>query len=89
MAMFNLATLDAAERNYAEAKKRYEQILAKDPKSERALLGLAHSDILNNAPPADVAAAIQRAIAANPDSAAVASRSSSTIWRAARTGRQP
>lgn len=93
MAKFNLASLDVAERNYAEARKRYEQIVAKDPKSERALLGLAQLDILNNASPAEVGAAIQRAVAANPDSVAarvllinyLASRKD---WKAALTAAQ-
>jgi cellulose synthase operon protein C len=67
-AIFNLATLDAMEGKTADAKKRYEQVLAKDPKSERALLGLAQLQIASNAPAADVVAAIERAIAANPAS---------------------
>lgn len=68
-AIYNLATLDAMEGKTADAKKRYEQILAKDPKSERALLGLAQLQIASNAPAADVTAAIERAIAARPNSA--------------------
>lgn len=70
VAIYNLASIDAMERNFAEARKRYEQIVARDPKSERALLGLAQIQIVLNAPPAEVAAAIQRAIVANPESVA-------------------
>ena len=69
-AIYNLASLDASERNFAEARKNYEKIIAKDPKAERALLGLAQLQIATNAPPADIVAAIQRAIAANPQSTA-------------------
>ncbi len=67
-AAYNFATLEATEGNTADAKKRLEQILAKDSKSERALLGLAQLQVISNAPAADVAAALERAIAANPAS---------------------
>lgn len=70
LAIYSLAGMDLVERNFAEARKHLEKIVAKDPKSERALLGLAQLQIAANAAPAEIAAAIQRAITANPASAA-------------------
>ncbi|NDP41160.1 MAG: PEP-CTERM system TPR-repeat protein PrsT [Aromatoleum sp.] len=67
-AAFNLARLDIVERNIDGARKRYEQILAKDPKNEAALLALAELLALQKAPPTEIKAAIDRAIAANPTS---------------------
>ncbi|MCC6196835.1 MAG: PEP-CTERM system TPR-repeat protein PrsT [Burkholderiales bacterium] len=69
-ALFNLASLDALERKYDDARKRYEQVLVKDPKSDRALLGLVQLEVVANAPAPTLLAAIQRAIAANPQSVA-------------------
>ncbi|MEO8751676.1 MAG: XrtA/PEP-CTERM system TPR-repeat protein PrsT, partial [Casimicrobiaceae bacterium] len=69
-AQYNLARLDALERNFAAAKKRYDELLAKDPKAERALMGIAETLVANDAPTAEVAAALQRAVTANPDSVA-------------------
>jgi putative PEP-CTERM system TPR-repeat lipoprotein len=68
-ALQNLARVDVAQRDFAGARKRYEQMLAKDPKSETALLALAELLAISRAPPADIRAALQRAIAANPTSA--------------------
>lgn len=67
-ALLNLASTDAVEHKFADARKRYDQILAVDPKFERALLGIAQLGITTNDTPANVAAAIQRAIDANPRS---------------------
>ncbi|MFO1412812.1 MAG: XrtA/PEP-CTERM system TPR-repeat protein PrsT [Burkholderiales bacterium] len=68
--LFNLANLDAIERRFPESIKRYDQILAKDPKSERALIGIAQVKMVSDAPQADVVAALQRAVNANPNSPA-------------------
>lgn len=68
VAVQNLARLDMNERNFESARKRYEELLAKDPKSETALLALAEILVVTKAPAADVKAAIDRAIAANPTS---------------------
>lgn len=65
-AAFNLARLDIVEGNPDGARKRYEAMLAKDPQSEPVLLALAELLAAAKAPPADVRAAIERAIAANP-----------------------
>ena len=64
----NLARLDLMQRDFDGARKRYEQILVNDPRNEQALLALAGLLAATNAPPADVKAAIERAIAANPTS---------------------
>jgi len=65
---YNLARLDLVERNVDGARKRYEQMLVKDPRSEQALLSLAGLLVATNAPPAQVKAALERALAANPAS---------------------
>lgn len=65
-AAFNLARLDLLDRNYDGARKRYQQMLVKDPQSEPVLLALAELLSATKAPPAEVRAAIERAIAANP-----------------------
>lgn len=67
-ALMSLGSLDVRARNYADAKRRFEQVLVKDPKSERALLALAQVLALEKAPDAEIVAALQRAIAANPES---------------------
>jgi len=64
----NLARLDLMQRDFDGARKRYEQILAKDPGNEQALLALAVLIASTNAPPAEIRAALDRAIAANPTS---------------------
>lgn len=69
-ALMNLGLLDARARHYADAKRRFEQVLAKDPKSERALLALAQILAVEKAPDADIVAALQRAVEANPGSVA-------------------
>ena len=40
-AIVNLARLDIAEKKPADARKRFEALVAKDPKNEQALLALA------------------------------------------------
>ena len=67
-ASFNLARLDMSLREFDGARKRYEQMLAKDPKNEAALLAIAEILALTKAPPADIKAALDRAIVANPTS---------------------
>ncbi|MCC6198353.1 MAG: PEP-CTERM system TPR-repeat protein PrsT [Burkholderiales bacterium] len=67
-ALFNLANLDGLERKFADAKTRFEQVLVKEPKSERALLGLTQVLVASGAPAKDVVASLERAVAANPSS---------------------
>jgi cellulose synthase operon protein C len=64
----NLARLDLAENQPAAARGRFETIVAKDPKNEAALLGLAEVLATTKAPPKDVIATVERAVAANPRS---------------------
>lgn len=64
----NLAQLDFAEHNVAGARKRYEQLLVKDPGNEQTLLALVGLLVASKAPDAEVKATIERAIAANPNS---------------------
>ena len=67
-AAYNLARLDLAERNADAARKRYETMLAKDPKNEQAAAracGAARRDAALRRRRST--AAIERAIAANPN----------------------
>lgn len=64
----NLARLDIADKQPDAARKRFESIVAKDPKNEQALLGLAEVLAATGATRAEVAAAIDRAVTANPAS---------------------
>jgi putative PEP-CTERM system TPR-repeat lipoprotein len=67
-AVANLARLDFGEKKYAEARKRFEDLSARDPKNELALLGLAEVMVRSGAKPAEVLPVLQRAVAANPQS---------------------
>jgi putative PEP-CTERM system TPR-repeat lipoprotein len=64
----NLALLDVQEQKAEDARKRYEAMLAKDPKNEQLLLGLAELLVLSGRSPDEVRATIDRAIAAAPKS---------------------
>ena len=65
----NLAQLDIQERKPDDATKRYEQMLAKDPKNELLLLSMAELLAQTRRPQEQVKAAIDRAIVADPGSA--------------------
>jgi putative PEP-CTERM system TPR-repeat lipoprotein len=69
-AIANLARLDIAEKKPADARKRFEAVIAKDPKNEQALLALADVMARTGAPPAEIVATLQRAVTANPQSVA-------------------
>ena len=62
----NLSRLDIADKQPDAARKRFESIVTKDPKNEQALLGLADVLSATGAPVADVLAAVDRAVTANP-----------------------
>jgi putative PEP-CTERM system TPR-repeat lipoprotein len=62
----NLARLDIADKQPDAARKRFESIVAKDPKNDQALLGLADVLALTGAPVTDVIAVVDRAVTANP-----------------------
>jgi len=65
-AVASLARLDVAEKKPDEAKKRFENLLAKDPKNTQAWLALAGFQARTGGKPDEVAALISKAIAANP-----------------------
>jgi putative PEP-CTERM system TPR-repeat lipoprotein len=62
----NLARLDLAARKPEEAKKRFEAVLAKDPKNVSALLAIAELRAKSGGSADEVAALIGKAIAARP-----------------------
>jgi putative PEP-CTERM system TPR-repeat lipoprotein len=62
----NLARLDLTEKKPEDAKKRFEAVLTKDPKNVAALLAIAELRARNGGSPEEVAALIDKAIAANP-----------------------
>lgn len=61
-----LARIDMSEKKPDEAKKRFENVVAKDPKSAQALLSLAELQARTGGKPDEVAALINKAVAANP-----------------------
>jgi len=64
----NLARMDVADKQPEAARKRFETIVAKDPKNDPALLALAEVMAATKAPLKDIVATVERAIAANPKS---------------------
>jgi putative PEP-CTERM system TPR-repeat lipoprotein len=67
-AAFNLAMLDLAEKKPDDARKRYEAMIAKDSKNDQLYLALADLQLRTGAKPTEVAASLQRAVNANPQS---------------------
>ena len=61
----SLARLDLADKKPEDAKKRFEAVVAKDPKNVQALLALAALRAQAGGPPDEVAALIGKAVAAN------------------------
>lgn len=66
----SLANLDMAEKKPEEAKKRFEGVIAKDPKNVQALLSLAELRAKTGGKVEEVAGLINKAIVANPSEAA-------------------
>lgn len=62
----SLARLDLRDKKPDDARKRFEAVLAKDPKSAKALLSIAILRAGSGGTPHEVAALIQKAVAANP-----------------------
>lgn len=62
----SLARLDIAEKKPEDAKKRFENVLAKDAKNTQAWLALAELQARSGAKADEVAALISKAVAANP-----------------------
>lgn len=92
-ALYALARIDMSERNFTSARERYQKMLARTPQAEPALLGTADVLEATGAPAAEIVAALERAIAANPN--AVASRvalvnyyARQKNWKAALTAAQ-
>jgi putative PEP-CTERM system TPR-repeat lipoprotein len=67
-AVRNLARMDIVDKQPAAARKRFESIVAKDPKNDLALLGLADAMAATGAKAPEVLAVVDRAVAANPTS---------------------
>ena len=63
----NLARMDLAQKKPDDAKKRFEAVLAKDPKNTQALLALAKLRAGQGGSTDEVAAMISKAVAANPN----------------------
>ena len=66
----SLAALDMADKKPDDAKKRFENLLARNPKDGRALMSLARVAILRGAEKAEVAALLSKAVEANPQDVA-------------------
>jgi cellulose synthase operon protein C len=69
-AVAGLAGLDIAEKKPEDALKRFEALLAKEPKNYRALLAVAELKQSTGAKPEEVAALLADAVKANPTEAA-------------------
>jgi putative PEP-CTERM system TPR-repeat lipoprotein len=65
-AMANLAQLDIAEKKRADAEKRYQDFVAKNPNSSEAYLALAELRKSNNGSPEEIADLLNKAVAAAP-----------------------
>lgn len=64
-AVANLVRLDLAEKRPEEAKKRFETVIAKDPKAVQAYVGLAEVQEGMGASPSEVEATLKRGVAAD------------------------
>jgi cellulose synthase operon protein C len=62
----SLANLDLADKKPEDARRRFEGVVAKDPKNVQALLGLAELRAKTGGKPDEVAALINKAVTANP-----------------------
>jgi cellulose synthase operon protein C len=69
-AVASLAGLDLIDKKPEEAKKRFEAVLAKDPKNGQSLLALAELAARSGAGKEEVGALIAKAVTANPTEAA-------------------
>ena len=67
-AIAGLSNLDIAANRPADARQRFDAVVAKEPANEQALLGLAGVMARTGAPAAEIATTLQRAIRANPQS---------------------
>ncbi len=67
-ALSALAGMDLAAKRPQEARRRFEELVAREPKNESALLALAEIQARTGAAPKEVGETLQRAIAADPQS---------------------
>ncbi len=67
-AVNSLAALDIADGKAADARQRYEAIVAREPNNEQAWIGLADVMAKTGADVPQVTATLQRAVRANPES---------------------
>jgi len=65
-AVSSLARLDLIDKKPDDARKRFETLLAIDPKNTQSLLALAELKVANGGTAAEVTAAIEKAISAGP-----------------------
>jgi putative PEP-CTERM system TPR-repeat lipoprotein len=65
-----LAQLDVAAKKPDDARKRYEAMIAAEPKNEQIHLALAEFQAQTGASPKEIAATLGRAVAANPQNSA-------------------
>ncbi|WP_295951973.1 XrtA/PEP-CTERM system TPR-repeat protein PrsT [Rhodoferax sp.] len=68
-AISSLAALDVFEKKPEDAKKRFEDVLVKEPKNNQVLLGLAELKARTGGTKEEIAESINRAITANPSEA--------------------
>ena len=66
----SLARLDLSEKKPDDARKRFESVLAKDPKNVAAMMAIAELRLRSDAKPEEVAGLLANAIAAAPDDVA-------------------
>ncbi|MBL8439374.1 MAG: PEP-CTERM system TPR-repeat protein PrsT [Zoogloeaceae bacterium] len=64
-AVSNLVRIDLFEKQPGEAKKRFENVIAKDPKMAQAYLGLAEIQAATGSKPEEVEATLKQGMAAN------------------------
>ena len=67
-AIGNLAQLDRLDKKPDVARKRYEAIIAKEPKNEQALLGFASLVQSLGGDPSEIESLLKKAVIANPQS---------------------
>jgi putative PEP-CTERM system TPR-repeat lipoprotein len=65
-AIANLAAMDLADGKPDDARKRFESVLATDPKNSAALLSLAKLTLATRGKPEDALALIDKAVSGNP-----------------------
>jgi putative PEP-CTERM system TPR-repeat lipoprotein len=62
----SLASMDMADKKPEDAKKRFESLLAKNPKDGRALLAIAHLAVTQGASKEELVGLLTKAVDANP-----------------------